>query len=100
MAMFWYVREKTINKSTRSFPLHSSPVCGLRKRSSASHEGNVSEGKQLLGQGLCVPYQDHANRQDSAGFHLENEKHCAALKYFIIEKGSFPTESFVYNLAE
>lgn len=39
MAMFWYVREKTINKSTRSFPLHSSPVCGLRKRSSASHEG-------------------------------------------------------------
>lgn len=59
-------QKKNINRSSSSFPLHASPVFGLRKRSSVCHEGNVSEGKQLLGQGLCVPYQDYANRQDSA----------------------------------
>lgn len=59
-------QKKNVNRSSSSFPLHASPVSGLRKRSSASRGGNVSEGKQLLGQGLCVPYQDYANRQDSA----------------------------------
>lgn len=61
---------------------------------------NASEGKSLLGQIPCVPYQGCANRQDLAWFHLENEKLCVALKYFITEKGSYPTESFVYSLAE
>lgn len=62
--------------------------------------GNISEGKSLLGQCLCVPYQGYANRHDLASFHLENEKLYVALKYFILEKGAYPTESFVYNLAE
>lgn len=60
----------------------------------------TSGGKGLLGHGLCVPCQGSANGHDLAWLHLENEKLCVALQYFIIEKGSHPAESFVYHLAE